>query len=786
MTSTSSSHWGAFRVDRAGGTLAVSPRPGDPDPSPLLGNIAGAHRHGSRVARPAIRRRRHGRGLDSFEQVSWSTALDLVAGELDRVRRSSGDNAIYAGSYGWASAGRFHHAQSQLHRFLALGGGYTASRNSYSLGASLVVLPHIVGKRGAHAVIQEGTDWPVIAAHTDLVVAFGGLRTANTYVTPGGRATHDFRGHLRAATAGGLRVASVSPLRDDLSPELAGDWLAIRPGTDVAVMLALAHVLVSEGLADLSFLERYTVGADRFLTSLRETTPAWAASLSGLAADAIVDLARRMAAGRTLVTVSWSLQRTPFGEQPLWAGLALAAVLGQIGLPGGGFGHGYGSIGDVGGGSLPYGLPTFPQVRNPVRDFIPCARVADLLLHPGEQFDYDGERLTYPDIRLVYWAGGNPFHHHQDLARLRRAFARPETVIVHEPYWTATARHADVVLPVTTTLERDDLGVGRGDTHLIAMQRADSPYGEARDEYAIFADLAERLGYGDAFTEGRSADEWLRHLYECWRPKLPETEPTGVIAVGGQSGGAGVIAVGGQSGGAEVIAVGGQSGASAVIAHGGQSKLPGFDVFWAAGEVELPGRREDTVLFADFRGGRPLDTPSGRIELFSETVASFEYDDCPGYPVFRLPPPSPYGIVLVCNQPASRLHSQLDMGGVSQRSKVNGREPVRMHPADAAARGISDGDLVRVFNERGSLLAGARLTDACAPGVAQLSTGAWFDPSAPSVATCVHGNPNVLTADVGTSRLSQGCTGQHARVEIALFVGDPPPVRAFEPPLEES
>jgi biotin/methionine sulfoxide reductase len=223
-----------------------------------------------------------------------------------------------------------------------------------------------------------------------------------------------------------------------------------------------------------------------------------------------------------------------------------------------------------------------------------------------------------------------------------------------------------------------------------------------------------------------------------------------------------------------------------VIPIGKQSKLPGFDAFWSAGEVELPGRREDTVLFADFRGGRPLDTPSGRIELFSETVASFGYDDCPGYPVFRRPPPSAYPMTLICNQPASRLHSQLDMGGVSQRSKVNGREPVRMHPADAAARGISDGDLVRVFNERGSLLAGARLTDACAPGVAQLSTGAWFDPSAPSVASCVHGNPNVLTTDVGTSRLSQGCTGQHARVEVALFAGDPPPVRAFVPPLEES
>ncbi|AGZ44807.1 molybdopterin-dependent oxidoreductase [Actinoplanes friuliensis] len=733
MTTTSSSHWGAFRVSGTGTALQVTPRPGDPDPSPLLGNLAGAHRHRSRVARPALRRPRAGRGYDSFEEVSWDTALDHVAAELSRVREQHGDSAIFGGSYGWASAGRFHHAQSQLHRFLALGGGYTASRNSYSLGASLVALPHLVGRRGAHAVIREGTDWPVIAGHTDLIVAFGGIRTANTYVTPGGRAVHDFRGHLRAATARGLRVASVSPLRDDLSPELAGDWLAIRPGTDVAVMFALAHQLAADGHADLAFLDRFTVGGDRFLADVKDRTPAWAAGVSGLSEQSIVDLARRMAAGRTLVTVSWSLQRTPYGEQPLWAGLALAAVLGQIGLPGGGFGHGYGSMGDVGGGALPYGLPTFPQVRNPVADFIPCARVADLLLHPGTEFDYDGERYTYPDTRLVYWAGGNPFHHHQDLSRLRRAFARPETVIVHEPYWTATARHADVVLPVTTTLERDDLGAGRGDTHLIAMQRADEPYAQARDEYDIFAGLAARLGYHDAFTEGRTSGEWVRHLYEGWR-----------------------------------------------VDRG----LPGFDDFWSAGEVVLPGRRENTVLFEDFRAGRPLDTPSGRIELSSATVAGFGYEECPGHPVFHEPALSAYPLVLICNQPGTRLHSQQDMGGVSRASKVHDREPLRLHPADAAARGITDGDVARVFNNLGSLLAGVRLTDACAPGVAQLSTGAWFDPSAPDVATCVHGNPNVLTEDLGTSRLAQGCTGQHARVEITRHDGPLPAIRAFDPPLE--
>ncbi|GAB2618311.1 biotin sulfoxide reductase [Paractinoplanes abujensis] len=727
MEWTSSSHWGAFRVSRtAEGGLDVVPRPGDPEPAPLLGNIAGAQRHRSRVARPAIRRRSQGRGYDSYEEVAWDDALDLVAEALHDTRTTHGHNAIFGGSYGWASAGRFHHAQSQLHRFLALGGGYTRSRNTYSFGASEVVLPHIVGRRGAYGVLSQGTDWPVVAAHTDLIVAFGGLRRSTRYVTPGGRATNkSYPGRMRG------RVVSISPLRDD-RPGPEGEWLPIRPGTDVALMLALAHQLVADGQADLDFLARFTVGGERFLESVQTRTPEWAAGVCGIGKSAIVELARRMAAGRTFITVSWSLQRAPNGEQPMWAGLALAAVLGQIGLPGGGFGHGYGSTGGVGGGRLPYGLPAFPQVMNPVTDFIPVARIADMLLHPGEPFDYDGGGYTYPDAKLVYWAGGNPFHHHQDLTRLRRAFQRPRTVIVHEPFWTATARHADIVLPVTTTLERDDLGISHGDTHLIAMKQADEPYEQARDEYDIFAALAGRLGYADAFTQGRTSGQWLRHLYDRWRaePKKP------------------------------------------------------FDEFWADGEMATPDRREDTVLFSEFRAGKPLDTPSGRIELFSATVAGFGYPECPGHPVWIAPrEPASGELVLICNQPGTRLHSQLDMGAFSQAGKRSGREPVRLNPADAAARGITEGDVVRLHNERGSVLAGAVLSDDCTPGVAQLSTGAWWDASAPDVATCVHGNPNALTTDIGTSRLAQGCTGQLTWVEITRLDGPVPPVRAYDPPV---
>jgi biotin/methionine sulfoxide reductase len=383
-----------------------------------------------------------------------------------------------------------------------------------------------------------------------------------------------------------------------------------------------------------------------------------------------------------------------------------------------------------------------------VRTFIPVARIADMLLNPGASYDYDGDRLRYPDIRLVYWAGGNPFHHHQDLGRLRTAFGRPDTIVVHEPHWTATARHADIVLPVTTSLEREDMGSGRRDTHLIAMHRAVPPVGEARDDYAILAALAERLGFAEAFTEGRDARQWLEHLYGEWR--------------------------------------------SAMIAQG--HDVPGFAEFWEAGEYRLPDGPTHFTMFESFRADpvkSPLNTPSGRIEITSETVAGFGYPDCPGHPAWLEPDEwlgSPrarrFGLHLIANQPDTRLHSQLDVGATSQRAKVAGREAVRIHPDDAASRGIADGDVVRVFNDRGACLAGALLSPAVRRGVVRLPTGAWFDPvpgSGPAP-LCAHGNPNVLTADRPSSRLSQGCAGQHALVEIERWVGEPPPVTVTSPP----
>jgi biotin/methionine sulfoxide reductase len=451
-------------------------------------------------------------------------------------------------------------------------------------------------------------------------------------------------------------------------------------------------------------------------------------------------------------STTWSLQRAEHGEQPPWMSVALAALLGQIGLPGGGFGFGYGSTQRVGEGpAMPgIGLPTLPQGHNPVRDFIPVARVSDMLLNPGASFDYDGARHVYPDIRLVYWCGGNPFHHQQHLARLRHGLARVDTFVVHDAFWTAAARQADIVLPSTLTLERNDLGTSGNDAYLTAMQQAVAPYGQARSDFESFAALADALGVGDEFHEGRDELGWVRHIYERWRAK------------------------------------------SAEQGHA----FPDFDRFWAEGVLELP-IDEGRVLFAGFRAdpdAAPLRTPSGKVELFSETIAGFDYADCPGHPTW-LPPQEWLGgdraqqwpLLLIANNPATRLHSQLDVGAHSQASKVQGREPMRLHPADAAARGIRDGDVVRVFNERGSFLAGARVSDAVRPRVAQISTGAWYDPLDPADvdSLCVHGNPNVLTRDQGSSRLGQGCAGQRALVEIERWEGPLPPVTVGAPPCIE-
>ncbi|MGH7087419.1 MAG: molybdopterin-dependent oxidoreductase, partial [Stellaceae bacterium] len=458
------SHWGAFSAIVEGGrVIGVQPFEHDPDPSRLIDAIPAAVHSPLRIAEPMVRQgwepgaggHRSGRGHEPFVPVSWERALALVAGELDRVRRVHGPSGIMGGSQGWSSAGLFHEARVQVRRFLGATGGFVDQASNYSFGSALTFLPHILGS--AEAVTGPITSWTSIARHAGLMVLFGGANPKNTQVSKGGAAYHAISGWIKELDQAGVAVVSISPVRED-APGTKAEWLPIRPNTDTAMMLALAHTLIAAGRHDRQFLERYTTGFERVLPYLMGESDgtvkdaAWAAGITGVPAETIRALALRMAETRTMLTASWSLQRADHGEQPYWALVLLASVLGQVGLPGGGFGFGYGSSANIAAPPLAFAGPAMSMGRNPAGLSIPAARIADCLLEPGARYDYNGHSANYPDIRLVYWAGGNPFHHHQDLNRLRRAWQKPETIVVHEPWWTATARHADIVLPATTSL----------------------------------------------------------------------------------------------------------------------------------------------------------------------------------------------------------------------------------------------------------------------------------------------------------------------------------------------
>lgn len=757
-----STHWGTYRARVSNGKVQdLYGFEADADPSPIGRGILDVQDGPTRIDSPMVRAswleggpgsHTDRRGTDPFVAVSWSEANRLVADELTRVKGAYGNEAIFGGSYGWASAGRFHHAQSQLHRFLNCIGGYTRSKHTYSFAAAEAMMPHVLGSY--RAFLDTCTSWDVIRDSTDLLVCFGGIPLKNGQICQGGTGRHTQREGLLAAHAAGVHFVNISPIRSDLLEDVRGEWLAPVPNTDVAIMLGLAHTLHVEGLCDRKFLDRYTTGFDRFLPYLLGQTDGvpktadWAAAISEIPAETLRDLARRMAAGRTMISVSWSLTRQDHGEQPFWAAITLAAMLGQVGLPGGGFGFGYSATNHIGGQFTVLPGAAFPQARNAIESFIPVARISDMLLNPGAPFDFDGARYSYPDIRLVWWAGGNPFHHHQDLNRMMQAWARPETIIVNEWCWNALAKRADIVLPCTTPLERQDIALTPRDPFVIAMSKLTEPFGQARDDFEIFAGIGRKMGVDEAFTEGRSAEEWQRWIYDETRAR------------------------------ARAVSI----------------EMPDYEQFRQDGWFKVDPPAEPTIMLREFRAdpsAHPLATPSGKIEIYSETVASFGYNDCPGHPTWMQPyewlgaGDSRHPLHLISNQPETKLHSQLDHGGHSRAAKIAGREPIHIHPSDAAARGLADGDIVRVWNDRGACLAGVRIDDRIRPGVVQMSTGAWYDPADPSTpgSLCKHGNPNVLTRDKGTSSLGQGPTAHSCLVEIARLDEAAPPVTAHEPPV---
>lgn len=755
------SHWGVYNVETtpAGAIVGASPLARDPAPSPLFRGLPGIVRSELRIDQPYVREgylksregARHNRGGEPFVAVSWDTALSMVENELQRVKTQFGNTAIYGGSYGWASAGRLHHSPSVLKRFLGLHGGYVDKLGNHSFGAALHIMPYVIGRGD---ISHQTMSWPLIVEHTRLIVMFGGGHLKNTQISSGGTVLHEVRDWFRKAGAADISFVNISPSRQDVTDMVSSDWLPIRPNTDVALMLGLAHTLATEGLHNRAFLDRYCVGYapfERYLLGASDGQPKsadWAAAITGIDAETIRALARRMAATRTLITTSWSVQRADHGEQPIWMTVVLAAMLGQIGLPGGGFSFG---LAATSGSAMPIPAdmprPTLPLGNNPVTTHVPAGRVTDMLLNPGAELEYNGRTIRFPDIKLIYSAGGNPFHHNTNLNRFLQAWQRPDTVIIHEPWWGPAAKFADIVLPATTTMERNDIQATDLSRFYVAMHKVIDPVAKSRNDIDIFAELAARLGFGDAYTEGRSEMEWLAHMYERMRE----------------------------------------------LARQKQYDVPPFDEFWREGILEFPEPIDCPVFLGAFRSDpdqNRLQTPSGKIEIFSETIDGFRYDDCPPHPMWLEPAEwlggesaARHPLHLLSNQPSVRLHSQLDPAPASREAKIADREPILMSAEDAAARQLKNGDVVRVFNDRGAFLAAVSIVDGLRPGVVQVATGAWYDPAEAGSPGSVekHGNPNVVTLDKGTSRLGQSSTAQTVLVEIERCP-EPPPVTAFNRP----
>jgi biotin/methionine sulfoxide reductase len=756
-----SNHWGTYRVETECGVVkALHGFEEDDDVSAIGSGIVDVLDAPSRIKAPMVRKswfesgpgsNNHLRGAEAFVEVTWEQAEKLVAEELSRVKNQYGNQAIFGGSYGWSSAGRFHHAPGQLHRFLKCIGGYTRSVGTYSFAAAEVIVPHVLGDYWA--LLLESTSWRSVIDEGRLVVAIGGMPWKNGQINAGGVGRHVQREHMLAARDAGVEFVNVSPIRADVDDSLNAEWLALRPGTDTALLIAIAKTLADEQLMDNAFLERYTIGMDEFRNYLDGVDDGiakdadWASAICAVPADRIRDLARRMAASRAMLSISWSLTRQHHGEHAFWAAITVAAMLGQIGLPGGGITFGYSTTNGIGGHNTKVPGASLPQGQNAISSFIPVARISDMLLQPGKPFEFNGGSYEYPDIHLVYWAGGNPFHHHQDLNKMLKAWQKPDTVVVNEWCWNSMAKHSDIVLPCTTTLERNDISISPRDPYVIDMQQAIRPIGGSRNDYDIFTGIARRMGIEAAFTEGRSERQWIESIYAA---TVERAKDKGF-------------------------------------------NMPDYADFKKAGWFKPEPPAEAVVMLRGFRDdpiAHSLPTPSGKIEIYSAVIAGFKYDDCPGHATWMEPfewlggATADFPLHLISNQPKTKLHSQLDHGSHCRAAKINQREPIMLHPEDARARNLVDGDVVRVFNQRGACLGGVIIDDQVMPGVVQMSTGAWYDPLDPAEpgSLCKHGNPNLLTPDIGTSRLAQGPIAHTCLVEVERYPGPLPQVTAFDPP----
>ncbi len=635
------------------------------------------------------------RGSGEFRPISWEESLDIVAHELQRVKDQYGASAIFLMDH-TGSQGALHGIQKPGRRLFSFLGDYTTWWGNTSLEAAAF-----------SSLITFGDTFTGTSRdnflHSRLIIMWGW----NPVVT---RFGPDTTNCLLQAKKAGAKIVCVDPRYTTSAKALAEQWIPIKPGTDTAMLLAMAYVMIDEATYDRHFIDTYTAGFDKFKDYVMgeedgvPKTPHWAEDITGVHAETIQQLARDYASLKpAALFASWAPGRTAFGEQYHRAASALAAMTGNIGITGGFASGGTGRI------PLGYLKKTLPVPKNSPH-FVHVTDIYDALL--------EGKAGGYPsDIKLLYIVGCNLLNQFLNTNKGVSALQRPEFIVTHELFLTPTARFADIILPVTTALERNDIGQPWiGGPYFIHMDRAIEPLPQTRSDLTIFAELASRLGMPD-YNEN-SDEDWLSE-FAAATPDLPEYE---------------------------------------VFKRDGVHHIP-LDKPWVAfrEQVEDPGHHR-------------FPTPSGKIEIYSQQLAERHDPLLPPIPKY-IPPwegpddPATNKFPLQMVTPHSRARVNSTLHNIP-RLKELADDAVWLNPIDARSRGIANGDNVRVYNDRGQLLTIARVTEHIMPGVASLDTGAWFEPDSEGIdhGGCV----NVLTRDKRSPGGSFACNSCLVEIEKAV------------------
>lgn len=606
-----------------------------------------------RLLRPLIRTGERGSG--QFREAGWEEALSLVASRMREIRSQHGPSSVL----NLASAGctgALHGTIPLLSRFLNLAGGATALKGSYSIAAAHFVLPYLFGPGWKE---NTGID-PATLRHSRMIILWG----ANVLETRHGAAVTP---HLLGAKARGAEVVVVDPRRTTTMARAGTWWLPIRPGTDATLMLAVLHVLLTEGLVDRGFIASHAEGFDELECYARDCTPAWAEARCGVPAAEIVRFARAYAAAKpALLLPGYSIQRVFAGEETFRLTVALQLATGNLGRLGGSTGAPISRLSTPRVGTLP--VPSVPdQPILPINDW------PDAVLDGGE-------------IRALYSVGGNLLNQGGDVAKNIRAFRSVDFAVCHDLFLTPTARHSDVVLPSAHTLEREDIGIPWLGNYLTYAPQVLPVRGLARTDYDILSDLADRLGFGEAFSEGRSPAQWIQHFLDA-------------------------------------------------------SEIPDHDAFRRTGVYLAPD--QERVGLAAFSTGpalHPLGTPSGRVEIGSSAYA--RATGFPAIPQWRESPQDPrFPLRLVTPKVAERTHSQTSAEPVADHG-------LSMHPDDAAERGLAHGSQVRIASAHGRICVTLRHETGLMRGTVSLPEGIWADVDAEGMDRA--GSANVLIGTEGT------------------------------------